>query len=118
MPWVNINLAKTITEEQQDTIKAELAKIFYEVLEKEEQRGFFVIFNHLFGFYRMGERCEDAAALDVKYIGMFALSKKQEVTRRVCQVFSDVLNFDPKKIIIVFTEVMSENWGRREGDYE
>ena len=117
MPWVNVNVNRTFSEEKQDQLKAELAKILYDVLEKEE-RGVVVTFNTVFGMYRAGERCDDAAALDVKYIGNFALEKKQEITRRVCKLFSESLGLDPKKIIVLFTEVLSENWGRREGNYQ
>ena len=116
MPWINVTCRKTLSEEHQDEAKAELAKILDDVLGKEES-GLFITFNKAYGFYRAGQRNDDSAIFDVRYIGNFVLDKKREVTTRIANYFKELLGLDPEKVIVIFNEVSSENWGRHQGNY-
>jgi phenylpyruvate tautomerase PptA (4-oxalocrotonate tautomerase family) len=117
MPWVNVNTAKSVSTENQASIKSGVATILLETLDKQE-RGLNVTFVKTDAYYRAGESCDDAAAVDIRYIGTFALEKKQVITRRVCKLLEDSLSVDPKKIIVLFSETDSQNWGRNQGDFQ
>lgn len=116
MPWANITLCDWCTQEKQSEIKAGLAQILLELMNKQEQ-GLVVTFTTPFAFYRAGALAKDAAIVDLKYIGEFPLSVKQAVTRRVAEMIAQALPVDPKKVTVLMTEVKSENWGRNAGDY-
>ena len=116
MPWVNAYLDRELSSKEQESVKNELAEILWDVLAKEE-RGIYVTFSSTAGVYRAGERCHDGAIINIKYIGNFSLAKKQEITRRICAFMSQHLALDPVNIIVPFDELVSENWGRREGNY-
>ncbi len=117
MPWVNAIFGKTVSKEDQDQIKSEIAGILKDVLGKEEQ-GLSVTFFTADGFYRAGEACSDAAVIEVRYIGQFPLVRKQVITRRVCDLLVKLLNLAPLKTIVLFSEFPSENWGRKAGDFQ
>ena len=117
MPWVNVNTGKAVSEADQESIKSGVAAALLETLDKQE-RGLNVTFVKTDAYYRAGKSCDDAAAVDIRYIGTFALEKKQEITRRVCELLVDTLSLDPTKIIVLFTEMDSQNWGRNQGDFQ
>lgn len=117
MPWVNINTGKAVTGANQDTIKSGVATILLETLDKQE-RGLNVTFVKTDAYYRAGKSCDDAAAVDIRYIGTFAIEKKQEITRRVCELLVDTLSLDPAKVIVLFSEMDSQSWGRNQGDFQ
>jgi phenylpyruvate tautomerase PptA (4-oxalocrotonate tautomerase family) len=117
MPWVNVIFGKTVSREEQEQIKSEIARILRDVLGKEEQ-GLSVTFFTADGFYRAGEGSSDAAVIEVRYIGQFPLAKKQEITRRLCDLLVKLLKLAPLKIIVLFSEFASENWGRKAGDFQ
>jgi phenylpyruvate tautomerase PptA (4-oxalocrotonate tautomerase family) len=117
MPWVNVNTGKSVSSEDQVSIKSGVAAILLETLDKQE-RGLNVTFVKTDAYYRAGESCDDAAAVDIRYIGAFALEKKREITRRVCKLLEDVLSVDPRKVIVLFSETDSQNWGRNQGEFE
>ena len=108
MPWINIFMPNSITGETQEKIKSELAKILFDVLGKEE-RGVYITFSKVEGFYRAGKPCTDGAILDIRYIGDFGLDKKKEITKRICDLLADELDIDPEKVIVPFSELQSEN---------
>jgi phenylpyruvate tautomerase PptA (4-oxalocrotonate tautomerase family) len=116
MPWVQVHLPKEYGPHDYEAMKSEIAKVLFEELEKPEQ-GLSVSFYAAEAFYRAGESSETAAALEVKYIGTFALEKKQAVTRRISSFLAEKYGYDPMKTVIVFTEIDSANWGRRGGDF-
>jgi len=117
MPFMNVITETECTRAQMNTLKAGVAAILEEVLDKPE-RGVFVTFSHMDGFYRAGEYTDDSAILDLKYIGEFDLQVKQELTKKLCELFRDELGCDPEKIIVPITEKVSANWGRRFGNYK
>ena len=116
MPWVNAYLDRELSSKEQELVKSGIAEILWDVLAKEE-RGLYVTFSSTAAVYRAGELCHDGAVIDIKYIGNFRLDKKQEITRRICRLMHQYLALDPTKIIVPFSEILSENWGRREGNY-
>ena len=89
----------------------------YEVFGKEEQ-GLTVTFQAADGFFRAGEASSDSAVVEINYIGQFPLAKKQEVTRRLCDLLNRVLRLAAQKVIVLFSEFSSENWGRKAGDFQ
>jgi phenylpyruvate tautomerase PptA (4-oxalocrotonate tautomerase family) len=101
----------------QEISRSEIARVLKDSLEKEEQ-GLSVTFFKTDGFFRAGEACSDAAVVEVRYIGQFSLVKKQEITRRICELFERLLKLDPLKVIVLFSEFPSENWGRKAGDFQ
>ena len=117
MPWVNAIFGKTVSREEQEQIKSETARILRDVLGKEEQ-GLSITFFTADGFYRAGEAGPDAAVVEVRYIGQFPLAKKQEITRRLCDLLVKLSKLAPLKIIVLFSEFASENWGRKAGDFQ
>ena len=117
MPYVNVITQSKCNRGQQEMLKAGIAQILLEVLGKEE-RVVVVTFQGTDGYYRAGEYTQDAAVIDLKYIGEFALEKKQELTRKLCELLRDALGCDPEKIIVPISEMVSANWGRRFGNYE
>jgi phenylpyruvate tautomerase PptA (4-oxalocrotonate tautomerase family) len=116
MPWVNTILGKTVSKEEQEQIKSEIAEMLKDILGKEE-RGLTVTFCTADGFYRSGEASSDAAVVEVQYIGQYPLTQKQEITRRMCDLLARLLNLSPLKVIVLFSEFPSENWGRKAGDF-
>lgn len=116
MPWVQVHFPKPYERGVYDEVKAEIAKVLGEELDKPEQ-GLSVSFYATNAFYRAGEASDKTAALEVKYIGNFSLEKKKAVTERLAAFLSEKLRYDPMKIIVLFTEVESCNWGRRGGDF-
>lgn len=116
MPWVNITVSEPCAPEKQVEIKAGLAAILQELMNKQEQ-GLVVTFTTALGFYRGGAACHDAAVVDLRYIGEFPLAVKRELTRRVAGLLQAVLGVNPLKVSLVITEVESQNWGRNAGDF-
>jgi phenylpyruvate tautomerase PptA (4-oxalocrotonate tautomerase family) len=116
MPWINITTATILSAEQSDKVKAEFAAIMLETLAKEE-RGLSVTFTDPYAFYRAGEACTDGAVVDIRYIGSFPLEKKREITRRMAVFLNSLAGFSVDKTIVLFSEIASENWGRKGGDF-
>ncbi len=117
MPWVNAILAKGCSKEEQEKIKAEMAKILNEVLGKDE-RGLTVTFQVADGFFRAGQACLDGAVVEIKYIGQFPAAKKQDLARRTADLLNKVLGLSLQKISVPFSELSSENWGGKLGDFK
>jgi phenylpyruvate tautomerase len=117
MPWVNVVTSKACSKGEQEQIKSGVAQILREVFAKEEQ-GLAVTFQMADGFFRAGEASSDSAVVEIKYIGQFPLAKKQEITRRVCDLLNRVLRLTAQKVIVLFSEFLSENWGRKAGDFQ
>jgi phenylpyruvate tautomerase PptA (4-oxalocrotonate tautomerase family) len=116
MPWCNIVTGRACSQAEQEQIKSELGRILAETMDKPET-GLAVTFTSADGFYRGGVPALDAAAVDLRYIGEFPLEVKQSVTRQVSQLLNRVLGIDPMKVMLVMSEVHSDNWGRRGGNY-
>ncbi len=116
MPWVSVHTAAAVPAGTQETVKAEIGKILADELRKEEQ-GLFVTFQHVDGLYRAGARDAAAAVLEVRYIGRYDLAAKQQVTRRACRLLAASLDLDAQKIIVLFREMDSADWGRKGGEY-
>lgn len=116
MPWVNIVVSAPCSRETQNKIKTSLGKILAETMNKPEQ-GLTVTFTATFAFYRGGTACNDAVVVDMRYIGEFPLEVKREVTRRTAGLLAETLGVDPLKVSVLMSEVRSDNWGRKAGDY-
>ena len=116
MPWIDILIPLNAEQNTQERVKEGLARIMEEVVQKEE-KGLYVTFTEAKGFYRAGTACLDGAVVDVRYIGSFPLEKKRELTKRICALLAKELGTDPQKVYITFSELTSENWGRRAGEY-
>jgi phenylpyruvate tautomerase PptA (4-oxalocrotonate tautomerase family) len=116
MPWVSISTPRAVAESSQVILKGEIARILLEELGKEE-KGLFIGFEHLDGLYREGVRDGGAAMVNVRYIGRFSLAQKQAVTSRLCTVLAARLDVDARKIIVLFQEMESADWGRNAGEY-
>jgi phenylpyruvate tautomerase PptA (4-oxalocrotonate tautomerase family) len=117
MPFVNVVTEKKYSPDQQLALKIGIADVMDTVLGKEE-KGLVITFTSADGFFRAGENAPDAAVLDIRYIGSYGLDKKQELTKKLCELMRDVLGCDPEKIIVPIAEMVSENWGRRFGNYQ
>jgi phenylpyruvate tautomerase PptA (4-oxalocrotonate tautomerase family) len=116
MPWIDVLTPCTPSAESQKSITAGLASILMETIQKEERK-LMVTFRGAQGFYQGREPTDMSAVVDVRYVGTFAADKKREITRRICALLEKVLHVDPQKVYIPFSELASENWGRRGGDY-
>ena len=117
MPWVNTIFGKTVSKAEQEQIKSGIAEILKDILAKEE-RGLSATFCPADGFYRSGEASSNAAVVEVQYIGQYPLAKKQEVTRRMCNLLVRSLNLSLLEVIVLFSEFPSENWGRKTGNFQ
>ena len=116
MPWIDLLTPQTVSYNTQEKIKSGLASILMEVIQKEE-RGLIVTFRGAQGFYHAGEASEKSAVVDVRYIGAFPPEKKREITKKICALLEKELKSDPEKIYVPFSELSSENWGRKGGNY-
>ena len=116
MPWIDLLTPHAVSPGSQEKIKSGLASILNEVVQKEE-RGLMVTFRASDGFYHAGEASEKSAVVDVRYIGTFPLEKKREITKKICALLEKELKSDPEKIYVPFSELSSESWGRRGGNY-
>jgi len=116
MPWINVTTGTILSAEQTGKIKADFAAILLETLAKEE-RGLSISFVDPYAFYRAGEICADAAVVDIRYIGGFPLDKKREITRRMSACLNETGGFSVERTIVLFSEIASENWGRKGGDF-
>src|SRR5689334_5905355 len=103
MPWMNVVTSKTLSVPQQKEIKAGFASIMQQVLDKKET-GLNVSFITTDGFYRAGESTTDAAAIDIKYINKATAPQKQEITDAVVDLMIKIAEFDPGKVIVLFSE--------------
>ena len=117
MPWVNGVFGRACSPEQQEQIKAGMAQILKEVLQKDE-RGLTVTFQVAQGFFRTGQACADGAMLEIKYIGQFPKGIKQELTRRTAYLLHEVLGVSLQHISLLFSEFSDENWGGKVGDFQ
>ena len=116
MPWIDLLTPHAVSPGSQEKIKSGLASILMEVIQKEE-RGLIVTFRASDGFYQAGEASEKSAVVDVRYIGTFSPEKKREITKKISALLEKELKSDPEKIYIPFSELSSENWGRKGGNY-
>jgi phenylpyruvate tautomerase len=116
MPWIDVLSPQAVAADSQERIKAGLASILTEVIQKEE-RGLIVTFRWAQGLYYAGEASTNSAVVDVRYIGSFPFEKKREITRRICLLLERELKIDPQKVYVPFLELTNENWGRRGGNY-
>lgn len=116
MPWVNIVVGKQCDVQAQEQVKAGLAKIVGELMDKPEA-GLVVTFVEAAGFYRGGVPSPDAAVVDVRWIGQFPLATKQALTKQVAALLAAVLDVDPMKVMMPMTECDSASWGRKAGDF-
>ncbi|MHB0879206.1 MAG: hypothetical protein ACYC5O_24475 [Anaerolineae bacterium] len=116
MPWVNVMVGKQVSAQAQEQVKAGLARTMGELMDKQEA-GLVVTFTEAVGFYRGGAASPDAAVVDARWIGQFPLSVKQDLTKQVAALLASALGADPMKVIVLMTELSSENWGRKAGDF-
>lgn len=116
MPWVNGVFGKACLPAQQERIKAGMAQILKEALQKDE-RGLTVTFQEAHGFFRAGEACADGAMMEIKYIGQFPEIVKQELSRRTAYLLHEALGVPLQRVSILISEFSAENWGGKVGDF-
>ena len=107
MPFINSKVSMKMTQEQKDTIKAELGTIITTLGKSESW--LMVGFQDEYSLYFKGEASPKIAMIEVALFGKASQSAYQKFTEQICCVFEDVLGIPSDKIYVKYEEV--SNWG-------
>jgi phenylpyruvate tautomerase PptA (4-oxalocrotonate tautomerase family) len=106
MPFIDCKLSKKISEEQKTQLKEQFGKAI-SLMHKPESYLMVGICDG-YDLYFAGKKVESGAYVAVSLLGKVASSEAQAMTKRVCDVLSDV-GCDPSKVYITYQGI--ENWG-------
>lgn len=116
MPWVNIVTARKLTDEEVRTLNDGITRTLVEYAGKQPG-GVFVSHTRPEVFLWGQEKRDDAAILEIRWIGVFTLDVKRAITRILTTEVAAAVGLDPDRVRVLFTTFATEDWGRNRGDY-
>ena len=114
MPFIDSKVSVSISEEQEQELKAELGKAIALIPGKSES-WLMTGFCDEYHLYFRGDNSEPAAFIEVKVFGKENPAAFDALTARICEIFHEVLNIAPDHIYIKYEAVA--NWGWNGGNF-
>jgi len=109
MPYIKFEISKKIDSIQKEELKYRFAEILLKEGEKPEEYFMFSINENIDMWFR-GKKSE-VIYIDLKYVGEFSLIQKDNITKQVCNMCSEITGIIQENIYITFQEIAGENWG-------
>lgn len=110
MPYIDSSFSKKLTCEEKEKIKSKLGKAI-ELLPGKSEKSLFIRLHDSQCLYYEGKELDNGAIVEIKMIGTKNREDKNELTKKICNIYNKYLSMNPKNIYIIFTEAKSENWG-------
>ena len=88
-----------------------VANALNQVIEKDPN-GVFVSITRTEAFFWGGVPRDDAAIFDIRWIGIFSVEQKSEITNRIIKEIAPATGLEPSRMRVIFTSKSSEDWGR------
>ena len=116
MPWVNIITARKLTQTELGTVNTGITAALVAHAGKKPGDVFLTVARpetFLWG----GERSDDAAIFEVRWLGDFSLQAKRAITRIVATEVAPAVGLAPDRVRVIFSTYPTADWGRNRGDY-
>lgn len=110
MPYLDFALAKPVSKDKAEWIKAEAAKI----IQRHAGKGEAWLYVRIAGeqtLYFKGFPVDNGGIVEVKLVGTLSGSQKTEITVELGKLLQREFGAQPDQVYIIFTEVKGENWG-------
>ena len=109
MPYINIEIAKSIEEEAKKNIVTKSGEILREEADKPEE--YLMIKINRESEMCFGSEKKECAYIDLRVLGKLSDIQKNNITEKMSRVIAEEAKIDEENIYITFTEISSENWG-------
>ena len=108
MPYITIDMSKSISEEQKDQLASEIGKAITAFPGKTD-RALMIGINDGRLIYNHGVRQENCAYLDISMHGSFPYEMKNDFTVRVYEIFERLFGTTDSNLYVTITEY--DDWG-------
>ena len=116
MPWINVLTTRRMADADLRRLNDGITAALVEHAGKQPQ-GVYVSVSRPEAFFWGQEERDDAAIFDVRWIGVFTLEVKRQITRRFSTEIAPSVGLDPDRVRVLFSTYSSEDWGRSRGEY-
>lgn len=108
MPFIDLKVSKTLTEEKKEVLKSRLGEII-SLLHKPESYLMIGIADG-YSMYFAGKKLENGAYVEVKLFGKVSSADSEKMTQAVCGILKDELCTDGKNIYITYQGITDWGW--------
>ena len=108
MPFINTKVNVSISEEQETEIKTALGKAISCIRGKSES-WLMLNFEDDCRLYFKGDKITPSAFVEVKIYGSASAEEYDNLTAKITEIISSVLNIQPGQIYVKYEEI--EHWG-------
>ncbi|MCB6365556.1 hypothetical protein LI291_05085 [Intestinibacillus massiliensis] len=110
MPYISVNVTKTLSDEQKDAIMKGLGEKIT-VIPGKNEAALMIDVTDGHTMYLAGTRREELAYLDVKIYGETEFAYKKAFTEAAFQVVADATGIPADQMYLTFSQF--ENWGTK-----
>lgn len=108
MPYINVNISKTLSDGEKDTLKAKLGELITIIPGKSESV-LMIGINDGYTIYFSGEKKDKVAFLDIRLYKQSDFEYKAEFTQKVFELFEKEYGITKENLFVNFGEY--ECWG-------
>ena len=108
MPFINTKVNISVSEKQETEIKTALGKAISLIRGKSEN-WLMLNFEDNCRLYFRGDKTMPSAFIEVKIYGSASAKEYDDLTAKITEIISSVLNIQPSQIYVKYEEV--EYWG-------
>lgn len=110
MPYINVNLSKTLTPQQETDLKAGIGGIV-NLLPGKSEAVLMLDIESGKSFYQGGEKLDNAAFVDVRLWGHILFDDKAAFTKAMYKLFAEQLGTPENQLILNYVEF--NDWATR-----
>lgn len=114
MPFIDLKVSVTISDEQEKELKTRLGQAISLIPGKSES-WLMTGFEDNYHLYFKGDNAEPMAFVEVKVFGKENPSAFDALTAEICKIFKEVLGISPDHIYVKYEAVA--NWGWNGGNF-
>ena len=108
MPYLQINISKTLTTEQRETVKTELGKLIT-IIPTKTEKNFMIDFSEGRPMYFHGLPAQSCAFLELRLFGKSDFQAKKQFVQQVFRMMDHVLGIKENEMFINIIEL--DEWG-------
>ena len=116
MPWVNVLTTRKLAQSELGVINTGITAALVAHAGKRPVDVFLTVARPE-AFLWGGEKSDNAAIFEVRWLGEFNLEAKRAITRVVATEIAPSVGLDPDRVRVIFATYATADWGRNRGDY-
>lgn len=109
MPFINSKVNVKISKEDEVKIKQELGKAI-EIIPGKSENWLMLGFEDEYSLYFKGDDKEKIAFIEVKIFGKASKNDYQMLTKKICDIYNNILGISTDKIYVKYEEVSYWGW--------